>query len=399
MRLGVYSDLLYCSDGQTLSTHQAFVTFVTSLPPRVEEVVLFGRLDPHPARSHYPLPDDKVRFVPLPHYPRITSLLGQARALRRTRRIFVQELARLDAVWIFGPHPLAVVLALAARRHGTPLFLGVRQDYPAYIAARLPSKRWFWAVGVAHALERTFRMLARAAPAVTVGDELARLYAAGDAPVLSTGFSLVRSSDLVELDTALARDWCADVLRILSVGRLDPEKNPLLLIDVVRRLREHDPRWHMTIVGSGPLDRALERRVAELGLAHAVTMLGYVPLGPRLWDLYRSHQVFLHVSRTEGFPQVLFEAQAAGTPIVATAVGGVAASIARSGGALLIPPNDAEAAVAAICRIAGDADLRRRLVAEGLQTARAETMEAQLDRIIGMFVDWSKSGGRDRATA
>ncbi len=176
MRLGVYSDLLYRSDGERIWTHQAFIRFVTSLPPRVSELVIFGRVDPAPARSHYPLPES-VRFVPLPHYARVTSVTGQLRALRRTRDAFAAELDRLDAVWIFGPHPIAVALALTARRHGTPLALGVRQDYPMYIASRLPSRKWAWAVAAAHALEATFRRLARTSPTVAVGDDLAQKYA------------------------------------------------------------------------------------------------------------------------------------------------------------------------------------------------------------------------------
>ena len=43
MRLGVYADLVYRSDGETLSADRAFVNFVTGLPPRVSELVLFGR--------------------------------------------------------------------------------------------------------------------------------------------------------------------------------------------------------------------------------------------------------------------------------------------------------------------------------------------------------------------
>src|SRR5262249_54859450 len=55
-------------------------------------------------------------------------------------------------------------------------------------------------------------------------------------------------------------------------------------------------------------------------------LLGYVPLDDGLLDVYRTSHVFLHVSWTEGLPQVLFEASAAGTPVVATDTGGVGAA-------------------------------------------------------------------------
>lgn len=157
MRLGVYSDLKYRRDERGLSTDRAFIRFVTALPPRVDEIVIFGRLDPEPGRHPYVLPTDGVRFVPLPFYPKVTALRGLVGAIRRSTAIFRAELGRLDAVWIFGPHPLSDRFARIARRQGTPLVLGVRQDYPSYIGNRLPSRLWGWAIPVAHALERSFR--------------------------------------------------------------------------------------------------------------------------------------------------------------------------------------------------------------------------------------------------
>lgn len=340
MRLGVYSDLRYWADGDTLSTNRAFIRFVTSLPPRVDEVVVFGRLAPEPGRAPYALPREGVRLVPLPWYPRVTALGGVVRAFRASAQIFAAELERLDAVWIFGPHPLALPFAAIARRHGTPLFLGVRQDYPAYIGNRLPGRGWVWAVPLAHGLERAFRLLARRAPTVTLGEELARSYAGGSAPVLSTGFSLVRRAELVSREEALAKPWDGE-LRLLSVGRLDPEKNPLLLADVLARLRSRTERWRLTVAGDGPMREALGERFAALGLEGVVELPGEVPNGPELWELYRRSHAFLHVSLTEGLPQVLFEAQAAGLPIVATAVGGVASALRGGETGLLMPPEDA----------------------------------------------------------
>ena len=380
VRLGVYSDLPYRSDGRHLYTHQAFVGFVTALPPRIDEVVVFGRLDPEPGSSHYRLPDEGLRFVPLPHYARVTDLRGQARALRGTLAAFRRELERLDAVWIFGPHPVALALALSARLHRKPLFLGVRQDYGSYIRNRLPGRRWAWAVPVAGALDAVFRLLARRAPTIAVGEALAARYRGGAAATLATGFSLVRAEDLVPLEEALGRPWNGE-LRVVTVGRIDAEKNPLLLPEILRLLRARDPRWTLSIVGEGPLHETLEARIRELGLEDAVELRGYVANGPELWQVYREASAFLHVSLTEGLPQVLAEAQAAGLPVVATDVGGVRAAVGGGESALLVPADDAEAAAAALSRFADEPQLRRRLVEAGLANAARETREAQLDRI------------------
>jgi glycosyltransferase involved in cell wall biosynthesis len=306
------------------------------------------------------------------------------RAVRRSGAVFSAELDGLDAVWVFGPHPMALLFAGIARARGTRLVLGVRQDYPRYIAGRLPGRGWAWAVPAARALDAAFRGLARSAPTVALGDELAARYAAGRAPVLSTGFSLVREAELADPGDAAARPW-GDALTLLSVGRLDPEKNPLLLLDVIEGLRRRDPRWRLVAAGDGPLRDELAAQVAARGLAGVVELPGEVPNGPALWDLYRRSHAFLHVSFTEGLPQVLFEAQAAGVPIVATAVGGVPSAVDGGRTGLLIGPGDAGAAIAAVERLASDAELRRRLVVAARAEAGRETLEAQRDRVVDFF--------------
>ena len=211
---------------------------------------------------------------------------------------------------------------------------------------------------------------------------------------MMTGFSLVSRKDLVSLDEALARDMDGPSLRLLTVSRLDPEKNPLLLLDIVAGLRRVDPRWRLTIAGDGPLRERMSQRIAELGLQDAVTLAGEVTNGPDLWALYRSSHVFVHVSFTEGLPQVLFEAQAAGLPVVATAVGGVPDAVSDGRTGLLVEPGDAPAAVAAVGRIVGDHALRERLVRDALEEVSEQTMEAQLDRLAAFFEQHAPTGSR-----
>jgi glycosyltransferase involved in cell wall biosynthesis len=370
---------VFGSDGDRVSTDRAFILFVVGLADHVEELVLFGRLDPEPGQHEYVLPA-KVRFVGLPHYPRLTSIGALLRTIRTARWRFASELDSLDAVWLFGPHPVTLFFAWQARRRAKPVFLGVRQDFPKYVSNRLPSRWWAWAVPAAWTLEVMFRRLARRLPTVVLGEELARKYRAGPAPVLSMSFSLVRTSDIVSLDDALARSW-EGPLHVLSVGRLDPEKNPFLLIDALARLRERSPRWRLRIVGTGPLAEPLADRVRNIGLGPAVDMLGYVPNGPRLWDVYRSSTVFLHVSWTEGIPIVLLEAEAAGLPIVATDVGGVRAALGDGERGVLVPPGSVDAVVDALERLEADQALRRALVERALQDVATQTFDAQLERL------------------
>ena len=384
MRLGIYADLVYRRDGDVVSTDRAFIRFVAGLSERTDELVFFGRLAPQAERAPYALPAGNVRFVAFPYYPNVADLRGLARSLAGAVRVFSRELDRLDAVWLFGPHPISLVLALVALARRKRVFLGVRQDSPEYVRSRLRGRRWAWALPAARAFEWIWRRMSRVAPAVVVGDALGRAYTRSGGRALPTLFTLVRADDVVDEVEALARPWTG---ALVTVGRIDREKNPLLLPDILARLRATDDRWRLTVVGTGPMERALVERARELGVDDALELAGYVPAGDGLWSLYRAANAFLHVSFTEGVPQVLVEAQAAGTPVVATDVGGVREGLEGGRGALLVPADEAASAVAALERVRDDDALRERLVQEGLDHARRETMDAALDRIAAYFAD------------
>ncbi len=111
---------------------------------------------------------------------------------------------------------------------------------------------------------------------------------------------------------------------------------------------------------------------------------GVVPIDAGLRDLYLAAHVFLHVSWTEGVPQVLFEAFAARLPIVATDVGGVATVAA--GAALLIPPGEAEAAVLAAERIAKDRGAAAHRTEAGAERVEQHTFEVEAARTAAFLV-------------
>jgi glycosyltransferase involved in cell wall biosynthesis len=377
VRLAVYTDYEYCSDGVRRYGQRAFVVFLEALRPRVERLVLVGRLDPRPGSSHYPL-HEETELVGLPHYESLSQPWSVARSLIVSLVRFWRLLDEVDTVWVLGPYPHSVALAVLTALRRRRLVLGARQDMPVYVRSRRPDRRWMHRS--ADVLEAIWRLLARRYPIVVVGPELERKYRDGHArSVLATAVSLISERDLeIAPGAVAARDYGGE-LTLLTVGRLDTEKNPLLLAEIMARLRSSERRWRLLVCGEGPMGPQLHARLAELDLLDRVDLLGYVPVDGGLLDLYRTSHAFLHVSWTEGFPQVLVEAFACGLPTVATAVGGVPA--AADGAALLVEPDDAAGAQDALERIAGDAELRRQLIEAGLARAREGTLEAASERL------------------
>jgi glycosyltransferase involved in cell wall biosynthesis len=377
LRLAVYTDYEYRSDGTRRYGQRAFVVFLEALRERVDRLVLVGRLDPKPGTSHYPLHED-TELVGLPHYESLGHPLAVARSLLVSVKLFWRLLDELDTVWVLGPYPHSVLLALLTIARRRRLVLGVRQDMPLYVRSRRPDRRWMhWSADL---LEAIWRLLARRYPVVVVGPELERKYREGHArSVLATTVSLVSENDLAQAAAAVSgRDYSGE-LTLLTVGRLDAEKNPLLLAEIAALLAAGGRRWRLLVVGDGPMREQLQQRIDQLGLQRQVELLGYVPIDGGLLELYRNSHAFLHVSWTEGYPQVLVEAFASGLPTVATAVGGVPA--AAEGAALLVEPDDAAAAAAALERIAAEPQLRDELIAAGLERARGGTLEAASERL------------------
>jgi glycosyltransferase involved in cell wall biosynthesis len=377
LRVAVYADNWYRPTPDGVYADRSLVLFIAGVAAAAEHTILLGQLDPELPRAHYRVPDH-VEFVGLPPYPSMLSL-GAPLAMLRSLRTFWRLLPQVDVVWLLGPHPLCLAFAALAALRRKRITLGVRQDFPTYVRTRHPGRRLVHLAG--DLLEGSYRLLARRAPTVVVGPDLASNFSRAR-HLLPISVSLVRDADIADPAEAANRAWNGQ-RTVLSVGRLETEKNPLLLADVLARLDGQS--WKFLICGEGPMEDELRGRLRELGVEDRAELLGYLPIHGGLMDRYRSVNAFLHVSWTEGMPQVLLEAFAAGTPVVATAVGGVAE--AAGDAALLIPPGDPDAAAAALGRIAADPDLRRELVTKGIERVRGRTLEAESARVARFLAD------------
>ena len=382
MRLGIYVDDVYRvvarPDGAEVSVDRAFLLFACEIGRRFERLVLFGRTMRTSVPADYVLPRE-VELAALPHYSNLRRLSEVGRSLGGTVAGMWHGLSRVDCVWIFGPHPFALVLAALAAVRRKRVVLGVRMDSVRYYGARLRSRRWLPALIPIVAIDAAYRLLARRLPTTVVGADLARRYGHGRPRVLTMIVSLVPAGDV--LDEPPTRDW-SHTIELVTVGRIEPEKNPRLLLEALHRLEAEQPgSFRLTWAGRGDLEEEVRATASELGLDERLELAGYVPFGPRLLELYRSAHVFVHVSVTEGVPQVLVEALASGTVVVATEVGGVADLLDGGRAGLVVAPGDVDALVTAIRRASDDERLRASLVERGLAVARTLTLEEQAARV------------------
>ncbi len=139
-------------------------------------------------------------------------------------------------------------------------------------------------------------------------------------------------------------------LRLVTLGRLSPEKGHDVLLTALARLVEGGADLTLTVIGDGRERAALEGLAARLGVAGRVRFTGRL-LGDDVPREFATADAFVLPSRREGFGIALIEAMATGLPVVATRSGGPE-GIVDPGDGLLVDPDDDIALTEAITALA-----------------------------------------------
>jgi glycosyltransferase involved in cell wall biosynthesis len=148
--------------------------------------------------------------------------------------------------------------------------------------------------------------------------------------------------------------------RVVYLGRVKRYKGVDLLIRALRRLRASVSGAHLVVVGQGDDLQRLRRIAKESGLADAVTFTGFVDTATKVEHLRRA-QVVVTPSPKEGWGVTTIEANACGTPVIASDVPGLRDAVRHDETGLLFPYGDGAALTAAMERVLTDGLLRERL--------------------------------------
>ncbi|RKY17078.1 MAG: hypothetical protein DRQ55_16615 [Planctomycetota bacterium] len=143
---------------------------------------------------------------------------------------------------------------------------------------------------------------------------------------------------------------------------LKPQKAPLDFVALARRVADERDDARFFVAGDGELRPAMQRAIADAGLAERFSLLGWRRDVPALLGAL---DVAVLTSRWEGLPRVCPQAMAAGRPVVATAVDGTPEAIVDGRNGVLFAPGDSEAGARGVLRILGDAELSRRMAVAG----------------------------------
>jgi glycosyltransferase involved in cell wall biosynthesis len=279
------------------------------------------------------------RFVVIPRVGMLLQPAALAGACRRAERQLSARGWQCDVIDAHYLYPDGVAAAAVARELRVPLVVTARGS-DVNLIAQMPAPRR----RILAALERAQRVIAVSG---ALKRELVRLgVAAEKIEVLRNGVdtSLFRCTDRERIR---ARLDVGSTPLVASVGNLVTEKGHDLVLGAVARL----PGVFAVIVGAGPERANLVRQAEQLGIAQRVRWLENMPQAD-LAFLYGAADVLALGSAREGWPNVLLEAMACGTPVVASDVGGVREIIGDNVGEV-VTTRDAQVFACAIERVLG----------------------------------------------
>jgi len=178
------------------------------------------------------------------------------------------------------------------------------------------------------------------------------------------------------------------------VARLQPVKGHRYFIEAAGRIAAAEPKAHFLLVGDGALRREIEEHAARLGVNDRVHLLGdrndaaLVPAG---------FDVAVLASLSEGLPNAVIEAMAAGAPVVATAVGGTTELIIDGVTGFLVPPADADALARRILDTLRNPELSSRMAAQGRRRALSQFgMRRMVESVERLYAEIEEERVRNR---
>jgi len=203
--------------------------------------------------------------------------------------------------------------------------------------------------------------------------------------------------DLKEFEDVPKRREPGDEFALLFVGRCYPRQKGLEHLISALRLLLAKWKIHLTIAGEDWGGTETLRALAKaLGVEKHITFTGALPRRDVI-NAYASADAFVLPSLFEPFGIVLLEAMAAGLPVIASRVGGIAEVVSDGKTGLLVQTGDSQSLANAVASLISDADLRRRLGAAGRVQAAGYSWDGIVPQILDVYHDAMAEGGRERA--
>ncbi len=188
---------------------------------------------------------------------------------------------------------------------------------------------------------------------------------------------------------------------LLFLGTLEPRKNPLFLLDLLKDLLHAKRKVKLIIGGTGPLLETIRRKISQLGLETHVVLTGMIPEDAKP-AYYNLADIFLFPSALEGFGLVAGEAMSSGKPVVAFNTSAIPEVVADRVTGFLVEPGDRDEFVRKTLLLLDNRELRLQMGAQAADRVdrlfRWERAAKETLGIYGQIIERFRSrGGQDPA--
>jgi glycosyltransferase involved in cell wall biosynthesis len=165
------------------------------------------------------------------------------------------------------------------------------------------------------------------------------------------------------------------------VGRLSSQKAPERLVDAFARMAAEVPQTELTMIGFGPLEDDMRKRIAASGFADRIHLTADIP-GP---DAMQAFDVLVMPSRYEAMSYVMLEAAAAGLPMILADVGGASTVLDHGANGFLVANNDDVAGLAEAMKSAATADRYAGMLANAITRKDDYGLDNMVDETEGVY--------------
>lgn len=363
-----YDDIYYCKGG--------FGRFLDEISKRYKKVIFCAPVKINADTNNlYKILSSNIEFQELPPISSFVSALKKRYPVLKAIKRYSKQWN--SSVYLRWPTPFVYKAYKLAKKRSLPVELHIVGDTKTIISDSGKYKGIMKSLALCYIniLESQVKRIMRESPTIVNGSGLRRLYQNDK----TMNVKEIRSATLSVTEFDEGHSQKSRAQKLLSVGALNAEKGVKYLLDAIKILTDKHLEINLTIVGDGPQREFLENYTDELGIARYINFMGYVPLGEKLIEIYKNHDIFVLPSISEGTPRVLIEAMANKLAIVATNAGGIPYTITDHENGIMVEPKSAEQIADAIENLINDNDARNRLIDNGYRFAKENTIEKFVD--------------------
>lgn len=332
--------------------------------------------------NDYQIQSNNIIIQELPEY---TGYISAIKGSNRIKKALKNYSDKWDTViYIRHPNPFTKYVYNIAKDKNLPVCLHLVGDTKSVVSegTKYEGIVRFLALKFIDFSDNIIKKMIINTPTLVNGDGLRRLYTSDNSYVREIRTSSFSQNEIV----SGARSLDKSNIKLIYVGYLRHEKGLFYLLEAIKLLKD-DLNIFLTVVGNGDIIDDLKNKTIELGIEKRVVFKGHVPLGEKLFSIYKEHDIFILPSISEGTPRVLLEAMCNGLPIIASKVGGIPFTIEDKYNGLLVPPKDPEAIVDAISAIVNDDILRDTIIQNGIEFAKQNTLEEHVKEVYDFIQD------------